>query len=136
VRGIQAAFTGKIGRDAELKTSKAGKPWVSFSVAVDEAEGGVITWIRGVMFGEWATELYPQLKRRTEVYCEGRLKLESWTGRDGRDRSGLSVTVAKLVVLGRVGFDPYPRGATKTEPPAEHPELEGYGLSRREDLPF
>jgi single-stranded DNA-binding protein len=87
VRGIQCAFTGKVGRDrdAELKTSKSGKPWLSFSVAVDEASGEAITWIRGVMFGEWATELYPQLKRSTEVYCEGRLKLESWTGRDGRD---------------------------------------------------
>jgi hypothetical protein len=135
VRGIQAAFTGRVGRDAELKTSKAGKPWVSFSVAVDEAEGGVITWIRGVMFGEWAAELHPQLKRSTEVYCEGRLKLESWTGRDGRDRSGLSVTVAKLVVLGRVGFDPYPRGATKTEPRGAHHEFEGHGRAE-EDLPF
>jgi single-stranded DNA-binding protein len=76
VRGIQAAFTGRIGRDAELKTSKAGTPWVSFSVAVDETEGPGITWIRGVMFGPWAAELHPQLKRSTEVYCEGRLKLE------------------------------------------------------------
>jgi hypothetical protein len=28
------------------------------------------------MFGPWAAELHPQLKRSTEVYCEGRLKLE------------------------------------------------------------
>jgi single stranded DNA-binding protein len=135
VRGIQAAFTGRVGRDAELKTSKAGKPWVSFSVAVDEASEGVITWIRGVMFGEWATELYPQLKRSTEVYCEGRLRLESWTGRDGKDRSGLSVTVAKLVVLGRIGFDPHPRGSTESEAPAAHHEIEGQGRTEQ-DLPF
>jgi single-stranded DNA-binding protein len=127
VRGIQCAFTGRVGRDAELKTSKAGTP--------DEAEGGVITWIRGVMFGEWAIELYPQLKRSTEVYCEGRLRLESWTGKDGRERTGLSLTVVKLVVLGRIGFDPYPWGATKTEPKGEHPELEGHGRAE-EDLPF
>jgi hypothetical protein len=37
MRGIVCAFTGKLGQDAELKISKAGKPWLSFSVAVDEA---------------------------------------------------------------------------------------------------
>jgi Single-strand binding protein family len=135
VRGIQTAFTGRVGRDAELKTSKAGKPWVSFSVAVDEASEGVITWIRGVMFGEWATELYPQLRRNTEVYCEGRLKFESWVGRDGKDRSGLSATVTKLVVLGRIGFDPHPRGPTEAHPPVKQPELEGHGRTGQ-DLPF
>jgi single-strand DNA-binding protein len=129
MKGVVCAFVGKLGRDAELKTSKHSKPWLSFSVAVDEASEGVITWIRGVMFGEWATELYPELKKGTEVYCEGRLKLESWTGRDGRDRSGLSVTVAKLVVLGRIGFDPHPREA-KPEP---HPEGQG---PTEQDLPF
>jgi single-stranded DNA-binding protein len=133
VKGIQAAFTGRVGRDAELKTSKAGKPWVSFSVAVDEASEGAITWIRGVMFGEWATELYPQLKRSTEVYCEGRLRLESWTGKDGRERTGLSLTVAKLVVLGKIGFDSQSR--KPAEPRGAHPELEGHGRAE-EDVPF
>jgi hypothetical protein len=37
VRGIQCAFTGKLGQDAELKTSKSGKSFLAFNVAVDEA---------------------------------------------------------------------------------------------------
>jgi Single-strand binding protein family len=83
VRGIQCAFTGTLGQDAELKTSKSGKPWLSVSVAVDmEASEEATTWVRVAVFGEMATRLYPELKKGTEVYCEGRLKLDSWTGRD------------------------------------------------------
>jgi single-strand DNA-binding protein len=110
MKGIHCAFTGKCGQDAELKTSKSGKPWLSVSVAVDmEASEEATTWVRVAVFGQLATELHPELKKGTEVYCEGRLKLDSWTGRDGRDRSGLSVAASRVEVLGRIGFDPYQR---------------------------
>jgi single-strand DNA-binding protein len=77
MRGIQAAFTGKCGQDAELKTSKSGKPWLALHVAVDaEASEETTTWVRVAVFGQLATELHPELKKGTEVYCEGRLRLD------------------------------------------------------------
>jgi single-stranded DNA-binding protein len=76
------------------------------------------------------------LRKGTEVYCEGRLKLDSWTGRDGRERTGLSVAAAKVEVLGKIGFDPYQRKTKPEQPGVTHPELEGHGRSEREDLPF
>jgi single-strand DNA-binding protein len=130
MRGIQCAFTGTLGQDAELKTSKGGKPWLSVSVAVDmEASEEATTWVHVAVFGQLATELHPELKKGTEVYCEGRLKLDSLTGRDGRECSGLSVAAAKVEVLGRIGFDPYQR-KPKPEP---HPEGQG---PTEQDLPF
>jgi single-strand DNA-binding protein len=130
MKGIQCAFTGTLGQDAELKTSKSGKPWSSFSVAVDmEASEEATTWLRVAVFGALATRLYPELKKGTEVYCEGRLKLDSWTGRDGRERSGLRVAAAKVEVLGRIGYDPHPR-RPKPEP---HPGGQGYA---EQNLPF
>jgi single-strand DNA-binding protein len=128
MKGIQCAFTGKIGQGPELKTSKAGNPWLSLHVAIDaegEAEG--TTWARVVVFGGLATELHPALRKGTEVYVEGKLRLESWTGKDGRERSGLSVAGSRVEVLGRIGFDPHPRGST--DPPVAQPEFE-------QDLPF
>jgi hypothetical protein len=35
MNGITAAFTGRIGADATTRTTRDGKPWASFSVAVD-----------------------------------------------------------------------------------------------------
>jgi single stranded DNA-binding protein len=137
MKGIQCAFTGKLGQDAELKTSKHDKPWSSFSVAVDmEASEEATTWVRVAVFGEMATRLCPELKKGTEVYCEGRLRLDSWTGRDGREHSGLRVAAAKVEVLGRIGYDPYQRKPKPEPPPLNHPELEGQGRSSMEDLPF
>jgi single-strand DNA-binding protein len=138
MRGIQCTFTGKCGQDAELKTSKSGKPWLSVSVVVDmEASEEATTWVRVAVFGQLATRLYPELKKGTEVYCEGRLRLDSWTGRDGRERTGLSVAAAKVEVLGKIGFDPYQRKPTdETRAPLKQPELEGQGRREREDLPF
>jgi single-strand DNA-binding protein len=134
MKGIQCAFTGKLGQEAELKTSKAGKPWLSLHVAVDGASEEATTWIRLAVFGQLATDLHPDLKKATEVYVEGRLRLEVWTGRDGRERTGLSVAAAKVEVLGRIGFDSQSR--RPEEPRGAHPELEGHGRSEREDLPF
>ena len=94
-----------------------------------EASEEATTWVRVAVFGALATRLYPELKKGTEVYCEGRLKLDSWTGRDGRERSGLRVAAAKVEVLGRIGYDPYQR-KPKPEPfSPKQPEFE-------QDLPF
>jgi single-strand DNA-binding protein len=135
MKGIQCALTGKLARDAELKTSKAGKPWLSFHVAVDEASEEATTWVRVAVFGQLATRLHPELKKSTEVYCEGRLRLDSWTGKDGRERSGLSVAASRVEVLGRIGFDPHPRKPTETRVPVAQPEFEGQGRAEH-DLPF
>jgi single stranded DNA-binding protein len=137
MKGIQCAFTGKCGQDAELKTSKAGKPWLSFSVAIDaegEAEGA--TWARVVVFGGLATERQPALRKSAEVYVEGKLRLESWTGKDGRGRSGLSVAASRVEVLGRIGFDPHQRKPKPEPSSVAQPEFEGQGRGSMEDLPF
>jgi single-strand DNA-binding protein len=136
MKGIQCAFTGVLGRDPELRVSKAGKPWLSLHVAIDEASEEATTWVRVAVFGEMATRLCPELKRSTKVYCEGRLRLDSWTGKDGRERSGLRVAAAKIEVLGRIGFDPSQRRPTETRAPLNQPELKGHGCREGEDLPF
>jgi single-strand DNA-binding protein len=135
MRGIQAAFTGQCGQGPELRTSKAGKPWLSLHVAIDGASEEATTWVRVAVFGKLATELHPELKKGTEVYCEGRLRLDAWIGKDGRERSGLSVAASRVEVLGRIGFDPAPRKPKLESPPVEHPSLLGHGRAE-EDVPF
>jgi single-strand DNA-binding protein len=90
MHGIHAAFTGRLGTNAELKYSKGDKAWVAFSVAVDTGKDGEgeasTTWVRVAVFGDKAEELAHKLPKGTEVYCEGRLSLGTWTGRDGSRR--------------------------------------------------
>jgi single-strand DNA-binding protein len=105
MRGIHATFEGRLGREAELRVTKKGKPWLSFSLAVDTEgeEDALIMWVRVAYFGEDAESLVGKLQKGTEVYCEGRLKLDTWTAKDSSKRSGLSVVAWKVVPLGQIG---------------------------------
>jgi single-strand DNA-binding protein len=106
MHGIHAAFEGRLGREAELRTTKQGKPWLSASIAVDtEGEDDTLptTWVRMAYFGEDAESLVGRLQKGVEVYCEGRLRLDTWTAKDGLKRSGLSVVAWKVVPLGQIG---------------------------------
>jgi single-strand DNA-binding protein len=81
-----------------------------------EASEEAATWVRVAVFGQLATELHPELKKGTEVYCEGRLRLDSWTGRDGRERSGLSVAGSRVEVLGELALIPTRRSPNQSHP--------------------
>ncbi|MDQ3777210.1 MAG: hypothetical protein M3461_24065 [Pseudomonadota bacterium] len=37
--GITACFTGRLGKDAEVRNARDGAPWASFPVAVDTKAG-------------------------------------------------------------------------------------------------
>lgn len=90
MNGIRAAFTGRLGKDAEIRATRDGKPWVSFPVAVDtdrDSETGT-AWIRCAMFGELVDTTAPRLIKGAQVYIEGRLTLRPWTGADGKARAG------------------------------------------------
>jgi single-stranded DNA-binding protein len=54
LNGITAAFTGRIGKDAEIRNTRSGAPWAAFPVAVDtdvDSEAGT-AWVRVALFGE------------------------------------------------------------------------------------
>jgi|SRR5918992_1710042 single stranded DNA-binding protein len=106
MHGIHAAFEGRLGRDAELRATKQGKPWLSFSLAVDtkgEDNTLAITWVRLAYFGTDAEALAGKFTKGTEAYIEGWLKLDTWTAKDSVRRSGLSVVAWKVVPLGQIG---------------------------------
>jgi single-stranded DNA-binding protein len=85
---LDVAFLGSLVADAELKTSKNGKPYLRFRCAV--GGGDDVQWVSVMLFGDCVEELRDAVKG-VRVYCEGRLKLDKWTGQDGVERQGLSV---------------------------------------------
>ena len=102
MNGIHAAFTGRIGKDAEIRTTRAGKPWAAFPVAVDtdvDSEAGT-AWVRVALFGDTVGALAPRLTKAAQVYVEGRLTLRSWTDADGKARAGLSVAASLVQPMG------------------------------------
>jgi single-stranded DNA-binding protein len=49
------------------------------------------TWVRVALLGDAVGALTPRLTKGAQVYCEGRLTLGTWTGRDGEARTGLNL---------------------------------------------
>ena len=100
--GIECAFTGFLPREPEgLRTSQAGKPWLSFGVGVGEGDDKM--WLRIAAFDEIAQEIAPLLHKGGCVYIEGRLSQSEWRGKDGQPKRGLNVAAFRVVVLNQIG---------------------------------
>lgn len=85
---IECAFFGTVGREPEIKTSKAGKQYLRFSAR--DGDGDAATWITVMYFGDDAAELAPKVERGSRVYVEGSLRVEVWE-QDGRARPSVTV---------------------------------------------
>jgi single-stranded DNA-binding protein len=98
---IEAALFGTLGRDAEAKTSKTGKPYLRLSVAVES--GDATQWISVMAFDPRAIENAAGYVKGSRVYVEGKLSLSEWTAPDGTARQGLSVMSwhCRLAAIGR-----------------------------------
>jgi len=107
IRGIETAFIGVLGRDPELRQSKAGKPFASLALAVVTGKnndgGDVKTWVRATCFGETAQEIAATAKKGDRVYVEGSLTMSQWNDQHGEVRHGLNVAAWKAKPLGLIG---------------------------------
>jgi single-stranded DNA-binding protein len=87
---LDVAGYGFLAADADARVSKNGKPWVRLRVGFGKGEG--VIWLSVACFGR-AAESAAELKKGDRVYLEGQdLKQDTWRGRDGVERHGLSVT--------------------------------------------
>jgi len=118
MNGIHAAFTGRIGKDAEIRATRHGMPWAAFPVAVDtdvDSEAGT-AWVRVALFGDTVDATAPRLIKGTQVYVEGRLTLRPWTDADGKARAGLSLAASLAQPMGQIGRQrPRPKPRSRDE---------------------
>lgn len=90
---INATVAGNVGRDAEIKASKNGKDYVTFSVAVNSSKGDEkhVTWV-GVRTMQ--TSIAPYVKKGDPITVVGDLALD--TGKDGKSYLNMFATGVKL----------------------------------------
>lgn len=122
-------FRGNLGADAELKTSKGGTPYLSFTVAnstnrkMDNGEWETTntTWKR-VTAWDNLDALAPHLKKGAAVLIEGYEELRTWQKEDGGEGYSLDVTARCVAVIPRVPVQTNPVAAypanTAAAPPA------------------
>lgn len=94
---------GNLGRDPELRYTPQGLAVCSFSLATNEKKRDkagdmqdVTTWFRVTLWDKKAETASKYLTKGSPVYIEGRLRLEEWTDRDGKQRPSLEITGTEM----------------------------------------
>jgi len=100
-------FTGRLGRDAEVRNTKGGEKVCNFAVAVDDGYGDRKTtlWIDCSLWGDRGPRLVEFLKKGTEVTIIGDPSLKEFDKRDGSKGVALAVRVGDVALHGGVKSD-------------------------------
>jgi single-strand DNA-binding protein len=136
-------LVGNLGRDPELRYTPQGTPVCSFSMATNERrkdKSGEMqdqtTWFKVTLWNRQAETAAQYLQKGRPVYIEGRLRVEEYTDRDGKQRHSLEVNATDMQFIGGgrgEGEAPVQRAASAPgggAPAAEQPDMAD------DDIPF
>ncbi len=113
---VQVTAQGIVGKDPDLKFSKAGRAWCKFPIAVTERkkgqdgqwEDGDTLWLDVISFGSPAEVAADTISKGNRVIVVGSLKRNEWEMQDGTPRVSLEV------YADQIGLQPFPnRGGGK-----------------------
>ena len=92
---------GRLGKDAELRYTPAGKEVLTFSLATDDGfgESKRTIWFNVSMFGERTVKLQEYLKKGTPVCVSGGLTMREFESQ-GEKRTSLDMRVDGLKLMG------------------------------------
>ena len=89
---------GNLGRDPELRYTPQGDAVCNFSVAVSEKKRDktgelqeITNWFKVTLWRKQAETASKYLTKGSPIYIEGRLSVDEWTDRDGKNRFTLEV---------------------------------------------
>ncbi len=101
-------LTGRLTRDAEMKTIASGLIICSFTIAVEhfkKKDNELVketSFVDLSLFGKQAENRLPYLRKGKEIGIEGHLEQNRWE-QDGKKRSQLVVKIEKLSFFGGNG---------------------------------
>lgn len=95
-------FTGRLGADAELRSTQSGEKVLSFRVANDVGFGDrkSTQWVECSLWGRRGEAVAQFLTKGKQVCVSGELTLREFQKRDGSAGSGLSVRVNEVDFMG------------------------------------
>ena len=97
----------RLARDVEIRYSQSGSAIANFSVVSSKkykTQSGEqkedVTFIDCTAFSRLAEICNQYLKKGSQIYIVGELKLDQWTDKDGNKKSKHSVVVENMTMLG------------------------------------
>lgn len=107
-RGVnKAILVGNLGNDPETKYTQGGMAVTRISLATSsvrkDKEGNAVEstqWHRVVFFGKLGEIAGEYLKKGSQVYVEGSIKYDKFTGQDGVEKYTTDIIADELQMLG------------------------------------
>lgn len=133
-------LVGNLGKDPDFRYTPQGNPVCTISLATNERKRDksgefqdVTTWFRVTLWGKQAETAQKFLTKGSPIYIEGRLRVEEWSDRDGKNRYTLDVQATDMQFLGR--SEGAGSGAAAPPPPPSAPDSGG-GSNDDDEIPF
>lgn len=131
-------IAGNLGGDAEVKQTKKGDSYASFTVGVSKGRDSDTTWYRVALFGVRGEKLAQYLTRGSKVTVIGELTAGLYDAKDGTKKLSLDVRASEVALQG---------GGQKQDAPRErHRETSSRGtdwsnappggFGNDDDIPF
>ncbi len=128
------ALIGRLGKDAELKTSSHGTVSANFSIAVnrqvkknDQYEEHT-DWYDCVLYGKLAEALCQYMTKGTQLSIQGSLRQERWEDDQGGKHSRIRVVAQQVQLLGSSDRQPqHQQAGHRQNSPEENQYAKGYG---------
>ena len=95
---VQVNLIGRLGKDAEVKTSSNGKQYVSFTVALNEVNNGTeeTTWFDVKGFDDQFIKIAQYLTKGKLVHVNGSEQVRLYNDNSGNPRIGRSIILSML----------------------------------------
>lgn len=120
-RGVnKVILIGNLGNDPEVKYTQGGMCICSVSLATSSSrkdkDGNTqerTEWHRVKFFGKLAEVAAEYLRKGSQIYVEGKIQYEKWTGDDGVEKYFTDILADQMTML---GGKPSEGGGSKPEP--------------------
>lgn len=124
---LDLTFAGRVGRDAETRTTQAGESVTSFTVAVDTGWGDrkATQWIDCTIWRDRGVKLAPYIKKGQNVTVRGRPSVRTYTNQSGEPKAILQCTVDEIALQGGKRDDSDRGGSTQGGGYDAGPDLDG-----------
>lgn len=122
-------FTGRLGRDPELRSTQSGKSVCSFSLAVDGfGQNAETLWLDVSVWGRAAENCAQYLGKGREVAVTGRVGLRTYEKRDGSAGASVTLDANDVTFIGARDEN--------AAPPAQNRQAQRSAPAADDDIPF
>lgn len=136
---LYVELIGRLGADAELKTSAKGNQFVSMRVASNDFFNGenVTTWVNVMWSGERAVKMQEHMKKGSAVSVHGTLRTSLFTNKNSEQSISTDLFADRVdfVNLGKSGDTQTNEAVTDTGTHKPKPQ-ETAASTDADDLPF